>query len=170
MAVLGKLKLRGGPGVASLLEKFPQPITRNRPCTAKPRSDRPLVKIIVLPITACLFLATLAAAETHPPMRPLPQPIKGDLAPGPKRFVDAAKGDDANDGSQANPWKTLSHSFRQLKPGDTLYLRGGIYYEKAALTRSGTPEAPITISSHPGELAVIDGGLREFLEDPAGSW
>jgi hypothetical protein len=128
------------------------------------------VKTIVLPITACLFLATLTAAETHPPMRPLPQPIKGDLAPGPKRFVDAAKGDDANDGSQAKPWKTLGHSFRQLKPGDTLYLRGGTYYEKAALSRSGTPEAPITISSHPGELAVIDGGLREFLENPAGSW
>ena len=89
----------------------------------------------------CLFLTLvlpLNAANTHPAMRPLPIAVKGELAAGPKRFVDAAKGDDAHDGSQAKPWKTLAHSFRQLKPGDTLYLRGGVFYEKAALSRSGT--------------------------------
>src|SRR6185312_5349067 len=30
--------------------------------------------------------------------------------------------------------------------------------------------APITIRSYPGEMAVIDGGLREFAESPATSW
>ena len=95
-------------------------------------------------------------------MRPLPQPVKAPLAAGPKLFVDAAKGSDANAGSQAAPWKSLAHATRQLKPGDTLYLRGGTFYEKVALTRSGTTNALITIASFPGELAVIDGGLREF--------
>ena len=107
---------------------------------------------------------------THPPMRPLPQPIQSALATGPKLFVDAARGRDGNAGTEKAPWKSLAHATRQLKPGDTLYLRGGTFYEKVALTRSGTTNAPITIASFPGELAVIDGGLREFAESPATSW
>src|SRR5262245_7132317 len=83
---------------------------------------------------------------SHPPMRPLPAAWKGPLAKGTTYFVDAGKGDDKNDGSQAKPWKTLQHGVKRLKPGETLYLRGGTYYEKVSLTRSGTPEAPITIA------------------------
>jgi hypothetical protein len=103
-------------------------------------------------------------------MRPLPAAWGGPLAGGPKLYVDAARGDDRNAGTAATPWKTLAHALRQLKPGDTLYLRGGTYYEKVALTRSGTAEAPITIAAYPGELAIIDGGLREFQESPATAW
>lgn len=111
-----------------------------------------------------------AAFRSHPPMRPLPSAVQRELAPGAKWFVDAARGDDAADGSETAPWKTLGHALRQLSPGDTLYLRGGTYYEHVFLSRSGTQQAPITIASYPGELAVLDGGLREFAEDPARSW
>lgn len=110
------------------------------------------------------------AFPSHPPMRPLPVPAIREWATGPRRFVDAVRGDDAAGGSEQSPWKTLRHAFRQLSPGDTLYLRGGTYYEKPSLSRSGTAEAPITISAYPGELAVLDGGLREFTEAPASSW
>lgn len=103
-------------------------------------------------------------------MRPLPAPLSGPLVSGPKRYVDAARGDDGAAGSAAAPWKTLNHALRRLKPGDTLYLRGGTYHEKVFLSRSGTAEAPITLASHPGEVAVIDGGLREFLESPGTAW
>jgi hypothetical protein len=34
----------------------------------------------------------------------------------------------------------------------------------------GTAEKPITIRSYPGELAVLDGGFREFYEHPANAW
>jgi hypothetical protein len=84
--------------------------------------------------------------------------------------VDAARGDDGGPGTAQAPWKTLAHALRRLKPGDTLYLRGGTYHEKVFLSRSGTAEAPITIAAHPGELAVIDGGQREFLDSPATAW
>ena len=30
--------------------------------------------------------------------------------------------------------------------------------------------SPITIRSHPGELAILDGGLREFSESPETAW
>jgi hypothetical protein len=103
-------------------------------------------------------------------MRPLPAARKVPLASGPNLFVDAARGDNGNAGTETAPWKTLTHGLRQLKPGDTLYLRGGTYYEKVSLSKSGSEQSPITISAYPGELAVIDGGLREFLETPAACW
>jgi hypothetical protein len=110
------------------------------------------------------------AFRSHSPMRPLPVPTARPLADGPKLFVDALRGDDSKAGSAEAPWKTLAHALRRLKPGDTLYLRGGTYHEKVFLSRSGTAEAPITIASYPGELAVIDGGLREFLDSPKTAW
>lgn len=103
-------------------------------------------------------------------MRPLPTPLQHPRAKGPTYFVNAAKGDDKNDGSEARPWKSIQHGVTRLKPSDTLYLRGGTYYEKVRLTRSGAADAPIVIASYPGELAVIDGGLREFFESPETSW
>jgi hypothetical protein len=132
-----------------------------------------LIRLLVVTMFA-FFVAGDLAAQTkhasHPPMRPLPEPFVQPLASGPKLFVDAAKGDDKNDGSEASPWKTIQHAVRRLKPGDTLYLRGGTYYEKVHLTRSGTAEAPIVISSYPGEAAILDGGLREFHDSPETSW
>ena len=111
-----------------------------------------LTRIIVLCLVSSAGWSSAQTYRSHPPIRPLPQPVKAPLAAGPKLFVDAAKGSDANAGSQAAPWKSLAHATRQLKPGDTLYLRGGTFYEKVALTRSGTTNALITIASFPGEI------------------
>ena len=126
-----------------------------------------------VPVILGLSAATGFGQESyrsHPPMRPLPAARQAPLAASEKRFVDAARGDDAAAGTEQAPWKTLRHALRQLAVGTTLYLRGGTYYERVSLTRSGTAEDPIEIASYPGELAVIDGGLREFAEDQGGSW
>jgi hypothetical protein len=116
----------------------------------------------------------LPAAEgcflSHPPLRPLPPPSARALAKGPARFVDPARGNDGHDGSKGRPWRTVNHALKQLRPGDTLYLRGGVYYENVYCAVAGTKEAPITLRSYPGELAVLDGGLREFAEQPAKAW
>ena len=97
----------------------------------------------------------LGAVATHPPMRPLPTSIERPPVAGPKYFVEPVLGDDKSLGTYRNPWKTLAHALRQLKPGDTLYLRAGTYYEKPFLSRSGTPEAPITILSLTGNGAAV---------------
>lgn len=107
---------------------------------------------------------------SHPPMRPLPVSAKIAIAQGPAKYVDPARGDDSSNGKEQSPWKTLSHALRNLEPGDTLYLRGGTYYEKNHLSRSGTEGHPITIRSYPGELAILDGGRREFFENSAEAW
>ena len=60
------------------------------------------------------------------------------LTKGPAYFVDAPRATTRTTAPKAKPWKTIQHGVQRLKPGDTLYLRGGIYYEKVCLTRSGT--------------------------------
>jgi hypothetical protein len=116
-----------------------------------------------------LALPCAAQVKTHPPQRPLPVARSLPKAAGPMLHV-ATTGNDANDGSEAKPWRTVQYALKRLKPGDTLSLRGGVYHESVHLVRSGTANAPITIASHPGELAILDGGHAEFLESPATSW
>lgn len=69
----------------------------------------------------------------------------------------ATNGSDSNPGSINQPFKTINRGASVLSAGDTLYIRGGTYNETANISNSGTVSAPITISSHPGEWAVIDG-------------
>lgn len=106
---------------------------------------------------------------SHEPMRPLPAPVDGGAVIAPI-VVDAAAGDDAAAGTAEAPWRTIARATRDAKPGDTICLRGGVYYETVTLDRSGTAERPITIRSLPGQLAVLDAGYREFLERPADAW
>jgi hypothetical protein len=119
---------------------------------------------------ATLFLLSFAADVSHPPLRTALPVANRPRPAGPQRFVDAARGNDQNAGSEQAPWKTLSHSLAQLQAGDTLYLRGGTYYEAVRVSLSGRSDAPITIRAHPGERAVVDGGFREFFESPQTAW
>ncbi len=80
-------------------------------------------------------------------------------------------GSDSNLGSLASPWKTISFALSHLAAGDTLDLRGGIYYESNLTTSvSGTATNPITIQSYPGEQATIDGGMPDFKTLNNGQW
>lgn len=128
--------------------------------------------MIAAVVCAAVFAAVAAkpAFRSHPPMRPLPQASRRPLAKGPAKFVDAKRGDDAGDGSRATPWKTLRRAIAALKPGDTLYVRGGTYYESVRVSLNGTPQKPITIRAFPGQLAIVDAGYREFFETPADAW
>lgn len=118
----------------------------------------------------CGLFAGAAEYPSHPPMRPLPVPSRRPMSDGPAYFVDADNGDDQQDGSKSRPWRTVQFAVAQLAPGDTLYLRGGTYYERVDVPVSGEPDRPITIRSYPGELAILDGGLAEFHRAPATAW
>lgn len=109
-------------------------------------------------------------SPSHPPLRPLPTASARPLSKGPAHFVDAQRGDDASDGTEQKPWRTINHALTQITAGQTLYLRGGIYFENVYCAVAGKPDAPITIRSYPGELATVDGGLRDFAEHPADAW
>ncbi len=117
--------------------------------------------------------AVVAGSPTHPAMRPLPSAAPADrpLPEGPAYYVDAQRGDDTNPGNATEPWRSVQYGVDQLAPGDTLLLRDGIYYEAVTFSNvQGTAERPVTIAGYPGELAIIDAGHREFLDDPGSAW
>src|SRR5262245_36061309 len=118
----------------------------------------------------CAPAQAFGEVASHSPARPLPVASERPLGEGPHYFVQPASGNDAWEGTQERPWRTVGHAVTKLKAGDTLVLRGGTYYEHAKAALRGTAERPITLRAYPGELATLDGGLREFLDDPAAAW
>jgi hypothetical protein len=75
-------------------------------------------------------------------------------------------GSSAGDGSPSRAWNlrhALSHPPTVL-PGDTLWLRGGVYRGEFISQLAGNPRQPITLRQYPGELAIIDGSLT--IEGP----
>ncbi len=72
-------------------------------------------------------------------------------------YVSAA-GDDANDGSEAAPWRHIQFALDRAKPGDTVFVMDGEYNEMIAFTTSGSAEGGyITLQNYPGAKPVIDG-------------
>ncbi len=125
--------------------------------------------------TALISLATATAPAASPgPSGVLGRPAifetKSTAMAAAAVFADPSKGDDSQDGSEAHPWRTMQHAIEQLRPGQTLYLRGGTYFEHVYCSLLGTAEKPITISGYPGEVAILDGGIPAFETDPATAW
>lgn len=115
-------------------------------------------------------LAESADVLSHPPLRSLDMPAGRAATPGPVLYVDAAKGNDLNAGSKIAPFKTIAQALRDVRPGTTIYLQGGMFRENVYLARAGRADAPITIRSAPGEKAILDGSLSEFFDDPETAW
>lgn len=86
-------------------------------------------------------------------------------------YVDPESGNDASDGSQAQPWETLAHAFAQLSAGDELVLRGGQHRAVSlSLDVDGTADAPVMIRGMPGEDAVLDASLPQFAVEDNDAW
>ena len=73
----------------------------------------------------------------------------------------ALNGSDENDGSIDNPFATFDHAKDSLKPGDTLHIRGGTYYQQLKINGSAGPNGdkhnPITVKAYEGETVVVSG-------------
>lgn len=89
---------------------------------------------------------------------------------GEQYFV-APDGDDAASGDRRHPWATLAHAQDMVEPGDTVFLRDGVYaYDDAVrdctsqtdqvegvlLSTSGTEDRPITYAAYRDETPVLD--------------
>ncbi|MFA5189998.1 MAG: right-handed parallel beta-helix repeat-containing protein [Verrucomicrobiia bacterium] len=93
--------------------------------------------LFVLPLVALLLAAThLASAAEY--------------------CVDP-KGDDANTGTESQPWKTLQKAADTLVAGDTVHIKAGTYHERVIPKNSGSPGKRITYAAFPGHEVTVDG-------------
>lgn len=70
----------------------------------------------------------------------------------------ATNGSDTNNGTTlTTPYATINKAASVVNPGDTVYVRGGVYYQTVSISRDGSSTARILFTSYTGETAVIDG-------------
>ena len=74
-------------------------------------------------------------------------------------YYAAPGGSPSANGSISSPWD-LQTALNQTvaRPGDTIWLRGGVYHGTYSSYLNGTSAAPIVVRQYPGERATIDGG------------
>jgi hypothetical protein len=84
-----------------------------------------------------------------------------DLDPGNSYYVDTrgicGACNDENDGSITRPWCSITKAAGILDPGQTVYVRDGVYRETVIINKSGTSNGRITLRNYPEETPVIDG-------------
>ncbi len=74
---------------------------------------------------------------------------------------------DDHPGTPEAPWKTISRAAaaEELRPGDTVVIRAGVYREHVEVKVSGQPGEPITFTAAPGAQVVLKGS-----EPVLGTW
>ncbi|MCY3021602.1 MAG: hypothetical protein NTW87_21520, partial [Planctomycetota bacterium] len=84
-------------------------------------------------------------------------------------YVDqrAENASDANPGTELAPWKTVARagSAKELKPGDQVLVKTGVYREYVQVKVSGEKDQPITFAAAPGARVVLKGS-----ETVRGKW
>lgn len=128
-----------------------------------------------LPASAAIVFV-LVLAPVASPGSPAGATTKAGAGGG-ARFV-SPDGDDRAPGTRERPWRTIGKAVAALGPGQTAYLRAGVYVEATSgpcgsaynainWNRSGTHSAPITIAGAPGEEKRV---VVKTLINVRGAW
>jgi len=72
-------------------------------------------------------------------------------------FYVAKDGEDTGTGSPDAPFATIGKAVEVLEPGDTLFIKEGVYRESVTLKKSGKSDKPITIRSYGLDQVEING-------------
>jgi len=67
---------------------------------------------------------------------------------------------DSNDGSEALPWLTIQKAANTVNPGDTVYVKTGVYDERVLINRDGTPAAKIAFKALPRRSVQVLHGFN----------
>lgn len=96
--------------------------------------------------------------------KPKPKPTATSQGPVHGALYVAPNGNDANPGTAGAPYRSVQKGLDSVRPGQTLYLRGGTYVENVQASPAGTSSARILVSAYPGERPVIKGLVS--ISDP----
>jgi len=91
---------------------------------------------------------------------------ESDLIAGTSYYV-ATNGNDGHPGTLAQPWRTIQKAADTMGPGDTVFIRQGVYQEQVIPQNSGIPGNTITYTVFPSESATIDGNGISLPDDEA---
>ena len=69
-------------------------------------------------------------------------------------YVSAGRGADSGDGTQNRPFKKIADAMYYVKPGDTVLVDSGTYYERFKIP-GGAAGKPVTLTAMPGADVVI---------------
>lgn len=76
----------------------------------------------------------------------------------PKSYFISKEGSDANTGSIESPWRSLNHAFREMKGGETIYFREGVYKMNCFLKDFTTSNGlPVIVKPYANEKVVFNG-------------
>lgn len=74
-----------------------------------------------------------------------------------RSYYVAPEGSNNNAGTMEKPFRTVQRGCDALEPGDTLYIKTGVYNEKINLKTSGKEGAYITIRPYGTDKVILDG-------------
>jgi hypothetical protein len=120
-------------------------------------------------IVAVALAALLACGGgQRPPETPREPPPSPPPSSGAVWYV-SPHGSPGNDGSVDRPLDlaTALAAGSPARPGDTIWLRGGVYRGGFASRLHGAPGAPIRVREYPGERAIIDGNHPVAVDQSA---
>lgn len=112
-----------------------------------------LVLLTIMMIAVGSFPVSATSNQIELPFK-IYLPVIANGSPG---YYVSPTGNDQNPGTSNQPWRTIGKAAGSVTPGDTVYLRTGVYNEAVSLNISGTEQKPITFRAYPGENPIIDG-------------
>ncbi|MCL1928543.1 MAG: right-handed parallel beta-helix repeat-containing protein [Treponema sp.] len=69
-------------------------------------------------------------------------------------YVSASNGSDNGNGTQTRPFQKIAHAMYYVKPGDTVLVDSGTYYERFKIP-GGTAGRPVTLTAMPGAEVIL---------------
>lgn len=85
-------------------------------------------------------------------------------------FVSDASGLDSNDGSLGHPFKTIGKGLSSAQPGDSIYVREGIYDERIDFPSAGIENNRIELKGYEEETAILQythpSGYAVYIDQP----
>lgn len=83
--------------------------------------------------------------------------------PDPVTYYVSTQGDNhANGLSPDTAWASIRQAAQRARPGDTVIIGGGDYFEQVRLRVTGAPDKPITFRAAAGEEPVLNGMRRQL--------